>query len=91
MYKNTVGATIKFNIMQDITGQYSEVGFVVHKPNSTVDLEWKGSVADKSRIVYTLKDGDVDTVGKYTLQAYVRNGDSICYSEIKYFLVENTL
>ena len=91
MYKNTIGATIKFNVLQDLTGQYTEVGFTVHKPNSTDDITWKGSVSDKSRIVYTLKSGDVDTVGKYTLQAYVKNGDSICYSEIKTFLVEETL
>jgi len=91
MYVGTIGATIKFNILQDITGAYTGVGFIVHKPNSETDLDWAGSVQDKSRIVYTIKDGDLDTAGKYTLQAYVRNGDSVCYTEIKSFIVQPTL
>lgn len=91
MFVGTIGATIKYNILQDITGSYTQVGFIIHKPNSETDVDWVGSVQDKSRIVYTVKSGDLDTAGKYTLQAYVRNDASICFSEVKSFIVQPTL
>lgn len=92
MYKGTIGATIRFNVLESLVGKYSEVGFVVNKPGSTEDVKWIGEVRDNTKICYTIKSGDLDLAGKYSIQGYVKNSDgSILFTDIKYFIVEETL
>jgi len=91
IYKGDIGVQLIYNVIEDLTGTYTAVGFDVVKPDKTED-EWAGSVRDKSRIIYTIADGDLDQTGKYQIQPWVEgSGGGLIRGEIKSFIVSETL
>jgi hypothetical protein len=91
IYKCDIGVQLIYNVIEDLTGTYTAVGFDVVKPDKTED-EWTGFVQNKTRICYSIASGDLDQTGKYQIQPWVTGANSsIVRGEIKSFIVSETL
>ena len=91
LFKNDVGIQIIYNVIESLEGVATTVGFHVAKPDGT-EVDWNGSVFNKSRILYTIKSGDLNQTGKYRLQPFVSNTDGLMvHGEEKSFVVSEPL
>lgn len=69
VYIDDVGTEIILDTGSSLAGA-TATEIIVHKPDGTV-TEWAGSVYESTKIRYIAQPGDLDTAGRYRLQARI--------------------
>jgi len=85
VYVGDVGTVILVDTLSDITSSTVRK-ILARKPNG-IEIEWAAAVDSTTKLSYTTQDGDLDTVGKWMLQAYVELPSGKWYGETAHFTV----
>jgi hypothetical protein len=75
IYKDQSALKIDLETGIDLTSGVTVVYIKYQKPGSETILQWTGTIEDTTHITKILSGGEVDTVGDWTVWAYVEFTD----------------
>lgn len=89
IYKNDVGTIILIDMHTDISSA-TNLSLIVKKPNGD-SVTWTPTIQSTSYLRYDVVSGDLNQVGKYSIQPSLTIGSWVGYGEIVYFKVNKKL
>jgi hypothetical protein len=90
-FKDEVGTLVIVNVGITVTGA-TVAKLLVEKPVSKEVVEWNDGLTKEGTLLkYTIKDGDLDEVGTYELQAYIEINGWKGHGEKTAFVIEEPL